>query len=462
MQFRWVIVDVETTGLNVRYDKIIEIAVCIMTERGIESSWSSLINPGRSIPETIMRLTAITNDMVQDAPSFSEIAVELKGRLECAIFVAHNARFDYGFIKNAFKDVGLDFRTPVLCTLKLLRSLYPGFTRYGLNDLAERFGLVSPHAHRAMRDVETLQALLMHAINHLGLPAVMLSAKKCYSRSSLPSHLKTDIKTIPDSPGVYIFYGNTQNLPLYIGKSIQLRQRIMSHFQSDHLHAKEFALSQQVVRIEIIPTAGELSALLLESTLVKEKMPLYNRKLRRTKTMVGFQLQEREGYLHVERVRAVGEDTDCNSLIGAYKSMAAAQKALLDLIKTHQLCSKLCGLEQSKKACFSYQLKRCLGACLQKEPALDYNQRVQDAFSSLKIAEWPYPGSIVIKEQCEINQMTQYMVFDHWRLIGTCESKEGLEAITSYKGPHDLDAYKVLRYYLTHALKSEQLVVGLK
>lgn len=445
MQFRWVLVDIETTGLNILRDKITEIALIVMTEKGIETRWHSLINPSCVIPDTISSLTGITNSMVSSAPYFYEVAETLMSFLEDGILVAHNARFDYGFLKNAFKASGYTLKMPVLCTIKLWKKLYPGLPKYSLSHLTERFNIPTPISHRAEADVNSLKDLLNIAMKEFALEHFMSTAKSCYQKSSIPSKLETDIKTIPNSPGVYLFYGKSSLL--YIGKSISLRQRVLSHFQADHNNAKEFTMAQQVERIEYIPTAGELSALLLESRLIKEKMPLFNRKLRRKKTMVGFKLIKKGDYIQVEIEKGM-YDPEENSLFGSFRSVTAAKSHLLKIIKNNTLCSKLCGIETSKHPCFNYQLKRCLGACIGAEPAELYNERVNSAFQALKQVIWPYPGKIAIKEQCEVNQLTQYLVFDQWRHLTTVNSQE--EVLDEIKNPlqHDYDAYQILNSYL--------------
>jgi DNA polymerase-3 subunit epsilon len=326
-----------------------------------------------------------------------------------------------------------------------------------LSHLAQEHGLSVEGHHRAETDTFLLYQLLQIAQKEHGLETVLDAAKSCYQKSSIPSKLKTDLSTIPQSPGVYLFYSERTTMPLYIGKSISLRQRIASHFQADHSDAKEFALAQQVERITFIPTAGELSALLLESELIKKHMPLYNRKLRRKKTMVGFKLTQHQDYFHIESARTWC-DEESSEIFGSYRSMAAAKKGLLQLVKEHQLCPKLCGLEQPKAGCFSYQLKRCHGACVGEEKSADYNVRVQQAVYTLKEQAWPFPGAIAIQEACSINHITQWMKFNQWRYLGSVAHVDELKTLDDIKKHHDLDTYRILEGFLKHQLKPEQLI----
>lgn len=459
MHFRWALVDCETTGLNMKHDHLTEISVLIITELGVEQTVHYLIKPPCRISPMIERLTGISNELVEHAPSFAEIAFDLSAVLDGCIFVAHNARFDYGFLKNNFKALGIQFSVPVLCTIKLFKTLYPGLSSYKLKELALHRGLSIKGHHRAETDTFLLYQLLQIAQSEHGEQRLLEEAKVCYQKSSIPSKLKTDLATIPDSYGVYLFYSEQTQVPLYIGKSVSLRQRVLSHFQSDHSHAKEFALAQQVERVGFIPTAGELSALLLESELIKKHMPLFNRKLRRKKTIVGFRLSSHQDYLSIETVREP-HDVDAPSLYGSYRSMVSAKKALLDLAKEYQLCPKLCYLEHSSSACFSYQLKRCKGACVQEEDVQSYNQRVLSALESLSTLAWPFEGAIIIKEECPVNKMTQYMKFNQWRYLGSGAKQEELHSIKEVNRYFDLDSYRILLSFVSNQRNKEQILVA--
>ncbi len=459
--FRWAVVDIETTGVHVTRDGITEIAVRVITEQGIECTWHRLINPGHPIPDSIRALTGISNELVRDAPFFEDVATELLDVLQGCVFVAHNARFDFGFIKNAFKRCGISYQAPVLCTIKLLKQLYPHQRYYNLAFIAHSLNIIVHHHHRAQGDVTALYEVIQKMVERHSWPQVHGAAKAFYQKSSIPSKLTTDVTQLPDTPGVYVFYGDKNSLPLYIGKSISLRQRVLSHFSGDYAHAKEFTLSQQVVRVEVIPTAGELSALLLESKMIKKHMPVYNRRLRRKTTLAGFMVREHLGYLTLSIVREQVED-ECelrqHGVYGAFRSIAAAKRTLLQLIKNHDLCQKLCGVEQGSGTCFSYQLKRCHGACIKEESCDDYNGRLLEALKEYREVAWPYKGAIAIKEYCPVNNITQCTVVHQWRHVATLSCEHLLPQWRAHlKTPpelsHTYDDYKIIRSYLTH--KSE-------
>src|SRR4051812_6492089 len=150
-----IFIDLETTGANPAVDRITEIGI-IEVEGECITRWSTLVNPGLSIPPFIQNLTGISNEMVRDAPTFGTVSEELLARLEGGIFIAHNARFDYGFLRNAFKEIGHTLRCDVLCTVKLSRKLFPQEAKHNLDALTARHNLITEVRHRALADADLL------------------------------------------------------------------------------------------------------------------------------------------------------------------------------------------------------------------------------------------------------------------------------------------------------------------
>ncbi|MBP9796895.1 MAG: 3'-5' exonuclease, partial [Chitinophagales bacterium] len=126
----YAIVDIETTGTNASYNCITEVAIYIHNGEKIVDEWHSLINPQSEIPNFIIQMTGISNEMVETAPTFEEVAPEIFSMLHDKIFVAHNAGFDYGFLKNHLGENGFELRTKKLCTVRLSRKIFPGHRSY--------------------------------------------------------------------------------------------------------------------------------------------------------------------------------------------------------------------------------------------------------------------------------------------------------------------------------------------
>lgn len=441
--------DLETTGATPLRDRITEIAL-VRFEHGVEvARWQTLVNPQQPISSFIQGLTGISDQMVATAPKFEDIADKLLSFLEGAVLSAHNVRFDYGFIKAEFKRLGITLRQRVLCTVKLSRLLYPQHKSHGLDAIMLRHGITTLARHRAMGDVEVVLAFLESAKLELGDQAVANAAANLMSLPSLPSHLDAKLlEDMPEAPGVYLFYGEN-DLPLYIGKSVNLRARVLSHFSSDHASTKEMRISQEIKHIEWIPTAGDFSAMLLESELIKTRQPIYNRQLRAERQLCSWQLNaqtEAKSWLTLVRESEI-DPAQLSTLYGTFKTKRQATETLRKIAEAHRLCPKYLGLEAwTRGPCFSYQIKRCTGVCCgQEAPELHY-LRVQQALVAHKLKTWPFPGKMVISEHSLENDLTQLHVFEHWTYLGVAKDEHELAELANANHvlKFDLDTYKLL------------------
>jgi DNA polymerase-3 subunit epsilon len=448
----YVLLDLETTGGNPVHDRITEIAA-VRIEGGLEvARWSTLVNPGITISPFIQNLTGISNAMVADAPPFGEVAQRLREIIKDAVLVAHNVRFDHGFLLNEFSRVDHALRVKTLCTVRLSRLLYPQHKSHGLDAIMQRHGLHTSDRHRAMSDVEMVLAWLGIAAQELGAEQVRQhAAALLQSSAALPPLLETPIDTIPESPGVYQFYGEGP-LPLYIGKSIKLRSRVMSHFQAASREPREMRMAQEIRRIEWQETAGELGALLLEARLVKEKQPVYNRQLRRSNTLCAWRLDANplsRPLLTLVRADDL-QPSQFGSMYGVYRSKNQAISSLRELADEHTLCLHALGLESGKGRCFAHQLGRCNGVCCGEEkPELHY-LRLQLALSQQKLQVWPHAGKVGLREHNERTGRTDIHIFDQWCHLATVQDEAELEdALTSRRTlAFDLDTYRLLIKHL--------------
>jgi len=155
----YAIIDIETTGGDSRRDKITEIAIILHDGQKVIDRFCSLVNPERPIPPMISRMTGITDLMVRNAPKFYQIAKEIVDLTQEKIFVAHNASFDYYFIKNEFAQLGYDYNRERLCTVNLSRKLIPGLPSYGLGNLCRTLRIQNQARHRALDDALATQEL---------------------------------------------------------------------------------------------------------------------------------------------------------------------------------------------------------------------------------------------------------------------------------------------------------------
>ncbi len=275
------IVDVETSGSSAIYDRIIEIGVHRIEQGRLARSYSTLINPSRAIPPMITQITGIKDEDVADAPFFGEIAQQVYPLLQGCIFVAHNVRFDYGFVRNEFERAGIVFAADCLCSVRLSRLLYPRHKRHSLSALIERFEFPCANRHRALDDAAVVWAFFRHIQAQVEPQKINRALSQLLKIPVLPPNLNVkDIDALPSGPGVYIFYDKKDN-PIYIGRSLEVRDRVLSRFSSDS--AREKQLCRQTARIEAHIAYGELGMWLLEAHLMKGLFQLGSARMRKTK-----------------------------------------------------------------------------------------------------------------------------------------------------------------------------------
>ncbi|MBI3374335.1 MAG: ethanolamine utilization protein [Betaproteobacteria bacterium] len=448
------IVDVETTGTNPVYDRVTEIAVIEAEGGEITSQWSTLVDPQTPIPGAIQALTGITNEMVAGAPTFGALADDLYERLDGRVFVAHNARFDYGFLRNEFERAGLRFTARTLCTVRLSRKLYPEHARHNLDAVMARHNLACSARHRALGDAEVVWRFLEIALSEHGSAAFAKAAAQVAKQPTLPTHIdRSVIDAIPDAPGVYVLHGES-GTPLYVGKSITMRTRVMQHFADDVHSAKEMELAREVRSIEWERTAGELGALLREAELVKELLPVFNRRLRRAADLCSFSLIPVAGpSSELRLVSLEGLDAACMpQLYGLFRSRRTALNALRALADDHALCLQTLGYDNTRGgngACFRRQIQRCAGACAGAETLQTHQARLVAALAGLKIASWIWRGPIGVIEADRENEATDVHLIDHWCYLGTAKSDAEVgELLEGARLRFDIDQYKLLVRHL--------------
>jgi DNA polymerase III subunit epsilon len=437
-------VDLETTGMTASGDRVTEIGI-VRVDSGRAAEWSSLVNPECSIPAAVQALTGITNAMVANAPRFADIASEVATRIAGCVFVAHNARFDYGFLKHEFGRLGQVFTAKVLCTVKLSRRLFTDFARHNLDSLIERHRLPSLDRHRALGDARILRAFVQALYRERPADEIDAAVGRILRAPSLPPHLPAGaLDAIPESPGVYRFYG-LNPMPLYVGKSTNLRERIASHFSSDYRSANDLRLSSELVRIEFEETAGELGALLRESQLVKSLFPTYNQRLRRRTDLIALGVMTEPSPPDYMRAEVI-EPRDMDGLYGPFSSRRAARETLRDLADEAALCWRLLGLERRTGPCFARQIKRCAGACVGAETPEAHHERFRQALAPYALQRWPYDGIISVRETSLAGERSDVHLFRDWCWLGTVGDEGSLQALLEAlpRTAFDLDIYRIL------------------
>ncbi|WP_410497732.1 exonuclease domain-containing protein [Chitinibacter sp. S2-10] len=457
-----VLLDLETTGAKPASDRITEIGlVQINAEGGGIASWSNLVNPCQPIPPFIQELTGIDNAMVADAPTFAQLADQVLEKLQGRVFVAHNARFDYTFLRNEFKRLGVTFRAKVLCTVQLSRKLYPDEFKHSLDALIARHGLqYHGERHRALTDAELIYQFLNAAVQDLGAACVHEAIDELIRPPALPPHIDEKIiDDLPDTAGVYIFYGENDEA-LFVGSNSNLRRRVLQHF-GKHASAQDgqaAMLALALRRIDWIETSGDLGSALLERQLLSQLRPRFNPSTRgkvdQTQSVWEIVLPEPDcdGIDVPLQPKLIPLSEIANAkgdLFGPFRGAREAQNALNRIIKGQGLCRQILGLEKPRKGpticpCSALSQGECRGACVGREPISMHNARLLSALSKHKLADWPYTGAIAIAEGPDWAQVLH--VFDQWVYLGQVSARgELLDLLAGIYPAYDLDMAKLIR-----------------
>jgi DNA polymerase-3 subunit epsilon len=374
----YAIIDVETTGGSPKFEKITEIAIIIHDGIKVVDEFTTLINPEKSIPYHITSLTGISNEMVADAPRFFEVARKIVEMTEGRVFVAHNANFDYRFIKEEFTRLGYDFKRNTLCTVKLSRKIIPGKRSYSLGNLCDELGITINGRHRAMGDALATARLFDILLSVEESAKNSLFQPQSINLQSLhPLFDSGCIPNLPGKTGVYYFLNEKGDI-IYVGKSNDIQTRVLSHF-SNNTTQKAINMKSQIVNIDYEVTGSELVALLLESEEIKKHKPQFNTAQRRTPTHCGlYHYIDENGYM---RLNIENNAVSLSEPLTSFNNHTEAKEFLTFLIQRYKLCQKLCGLYKSNGACFQHQLGDCSGACCGTESPEVYNTKVSKALS---------------------------------------------------------------------------------
>jgi DNA polymerase III subunit epsilon len=459
-----VFVDLETTGANAARDRITEVGIVRLRNGALVEEWSSLVNPECPIPSYIEGFTGISNSMVADAPRFAEIALLLRQKLQGAVFVAHNARFDYSFLRSEFLKGGMHFSAKVLCTVKLSRRLFPEYVRHNLDAVMERNGLTCSARHRALGDARVISDFWIKLRREVPEPRLAAAVQTVLGAYKVPAHLPPDFADdLPEGPGVYRFFGEGDTL-LYVGRSTSLRTSVCSHFAAEHADSKARRLVDQLRRVDWAETTGQLGAMLREAEWIKTRKPLYNRRNKNGTQPHTLRVRtSRAGSAAPCPVEALAIDevelTDLAQCFGVFHSEKDALKALGDIARAQHLCLKVLGFEGGAGSCLALHVGKCRGACMGMEPLILHDLRLQTALSSLKLKPWPFPGRIALRESdprvggFAAARDLDLHVLDRWMYLGTARSDEELAALRAKEASavFDADVYRILvRYFSNH------------
>ncbi len=376
----YAIVDIETTGGYAAGNGIIEFSIQIFDGNAIIEQFETLINPGQNIPKYIQAFTGISNDMVQDAPYFEEVAEKVYTILQGNIFIAHNVNFDYSFIKNHLAHFGYTLNTKKLCTVRLARQIFPGFPSYSLGKLCQSLGIELNNRHRAGGDALATVALFQMLLQNDKNNCIENSLKRNSKEQTLPPNVpKEHWLKLPATPGVYYFHDSKGKI-VYVGKAKNIKSRINSHFSNNSDSRQKQNFVRHVYGISFQSTATELMAAILESTEIKRLWPSFNTSQKRAEDVFGiFVYEDQSGYMRL----AIEKKRKSSNPIYTFHYKVDGHGVIRKLIKEFLLCPKLCFMQTSTDKCQGIVEEHCYGACEKKEIPELYNERVLAAIASL-------------------------------------------------------------------------------
>lgn len=428
---KYAVVDIEATGGTQKVDRIIEIGLVTIDGNEIIDTYSTLINPGISIPPFITKLTGISNEMVSSAPQFHEIARIIVERTEGRSLVAHNVSFDYRILREEFERLGYEFRRDTLCTARLAKHFFPNVQRYNLSTLAKELDITLDEEHRASHDAMATTEVFLRIMNANQDSGLELKNMTLYKKKSrLPDRISEEaILDLPNVCGVYYMLGE-DNEPVYIGKSLKIRSRIRSHFSDEKSNSDKMRKLVCAFRYQV--TGSELMAELLEGVEIRKYRPLLNRAKRKSKYDYGLYVDRAE-MLHVFKINHKSSIPKGKQVIQWFASKSAAKAYVQYLQHEHQLCKCLNSHSSRSTGCFEFKLGNCSGAGVGMEISEQYNERIEHAVqTSSRILENDF---ILISEGPDDAHQGCYIIQDgHLRAFGLINTDDDVEIINENIG----------------------------
>lgn len=338
------IVDIETTGGAAANSGITEISIFLHDGEKVVDHYTSLINPGHSIPRYITALTGISNAMVASAPSFDEIAERLYNILQGKIFIAHNVNFDFSFIKHHLQISGYELQVKKLCTVRLSRKSFPGFRSYSLGNLCRSLKIPLENRHRADGDAKATVLLFELILKNNGKLLIDEMLKKSSGEQWLPMQLNKEvIDNLPNKSGVY-YFKDSKGKVIYVGKALNIKKRVSSHFTYHDAAERRQDFLRLIHDISYAECANELHALVLESTEIKRLWPKYNYSQKEPLQKFGlYYFQDSKGYYRL----AIDKKKKTFPALCSFNLLNDAIVLLKKMIEHYQLNPKLCFLDKN-------------------------------------------------------------------------------------------------------------------
>ena len=377
----YAILDIETTGGKYDEEGITEIAIYRHDGETITDQFSSLVNPQIEIQPFVQKLTGISGKMLQNAPKFYEIAKRVVQITEDCVIVAHNAAFDYRILQTEFRRLGFAFERKSLCTVSLSQLLLPDQPAYSLGKLVRNLGIPFSDQHRAQGDAKVtvkLFELLLEKDLHKNILKAHISSEH---PNKVPPKFLEVIDGLPSEMGVYYIH-NSKNEIIYIGKSNNVKKRILNHLTGKSKKAR--VIQNEIHKVTFALTGGELVSLLKEQNEIKTNAPKLNKAMKYRIFPMGIRLDDSVEYpeLIVEQIKKE------HTYFSVYKNSKSAKSAIFNWTENYGICLKKTSLSNKTGTCFLHEVNKCDGACTGKETPDSYRKKIK-----LLLADFEYPFS---------------------------------------------------------------------
>jgi DNA polymerase-3 subunit epsilon len=442
---RLAFVDIETTGLGADHHRIAEIGVVTVDGHRVDE-WGTLLDPGRRIADLPAEFGAepvyFCADRATEWPRFADIAADLAQRLDGRLLVAHNARFDYAFLKAEFERAGIAFAAPVVCSLMLSRKLYPADDCHDLDAVCARHGVTVGERHRALPDARLLQRCWSAFEREASSARIQTAITELLAEPLLlPDVDAGTIEALPPKRGVYELLDRDNNV-LLVGRAPNLRLHLKRYFRIDRHVRRAAEIAQQLGRIRWYPASGPLDAILRERELEVARRGAAQGEMtqRSRQTLVSIHVDPTStpAAMIVPLADRSASDTE---VFGMYETERKAANALRAIAVAHGICHRLLGL-RGKPACACAASPPLDGAA--PSPHCDawrtrHLMQLAHAISPLRLQQWPFSGPIAIREGRAVH------VFDRWEHLGSARTVSDAQALLSQRRHgFDADVYALL------------------
>lgn len=384
----YAILDIETTGGKFNEEGITEIAVYRYDGQKIVDQLSSLVNPLRDIQPFVERLTGINSKMLVNAPKFFELAKRIVEITEGCVIVAHNAEFDYRILQTEFRRLGYSFESQSLCTVALSQKLLPNAESYKLGNLVRSLGIPITDRHRAHGDALATLELFKLLLEKDSKKEIISTYVKELNKNKVSPKFLNVIEELPSEIGVYYIHDSDGNI-IYIGKSKNIKKRVLNHLTADNSKAKK--IQKKLARVSYELCGNECIALLKEQHEIKNNQPVLNHALKYRHFPMGIRLDKTTAY-HRLIIEPVQHE---RTYLEVFKNKKDANRRLRNWIQNYTLCESQTSLGNPNKACFGYGIKECNGACVGDENTTTYNERLIQIPQNLA---YPHSNMLIINK----------------------------------------------------------------